>query len=88
MISIPPVIDGIYDSEEIQFYLEEIDSPATLNPIDPLDQEKLLTPALTREHLPTVACLLGYAMHAARSKGVWLQSFTIMNEKTNGSLHG
>ncbi|GJZ78093.1 hypothetical protein Tco_0642765 [Tanacetum coccineum] len=35
-------------------------------PIDPLDQEKT-----------TFTCLLGYAMHQARSKGVWLQSFTI-----------
>ncbi|GJV47031.1 reverse transcriptase domain-containing protein [Tanacetum coccineum] len=39
-------------------------------PIDPLDQEKTTSPALTG-HLPIVACLLGYAMHQARSKGVW-----------------
>ncbi|GJV52251.1 reverse transcriptase domain-containing protein, partial [Tanacetum coccineum] len=37
---------------------------------------RLPSPAITG-HLPIVACLLGYAMHRARSKGVWLQSFTI-----------
>ncbi|GJZ29349.1 hypothetical protein Tco_0573996 [Tanacetum coccineum] len=45
-------------------------------PIDPLDQETYFTcPNVSL--LPIVACLLGYAMHRARSKGVWLQSLPI-----------
>nr|GEV56919.1 reverse transcriptase domain-containing protein [Tanacetum cinerariifolium] len=38
-------------------------------PIDPKDQEKTAFTYLT-ERLPTVACLLAYVMHKARSKGV------------------
>ncbi|GJZ69762.1 hypothetical protein Tco_0633312 [Tanacetum coccineum] len=45
--------------------------------VGPIDQGKdYLHPAITGT-FATVACLLGYAMHQARSKGVWLQSFTI-----------
>ncbi|GJU60735.1 reverse transcriptase domain-containing protein [Tanacetum coccineum] len=51
--------------------LKDEDKTALIKiPIDPLDQEKTTSPALTG-HLPIVACLLGYAMHQARSKGVW-----------------
>ncbi|GKD99114.1 hypothetical protein Tco_1383011, partial [Tanacetum coccineum] len=45
-------------------------------PIDLKDQKKPHSPAHT-ECLPTVACLLAYAMHRARSRGVWwLSSMT------------
>ncbi|GJU16226.1 reverse transcriptase domain-containing protein [Tanacetum coccineum] len=38
-------------------------------PIDPHDQEKTPSPSLNGNNLPIVACLLGYAMHQAHSKG-------------------
>ncbi|GJV83450.1 hypothetical protein Tco_1523348 [Tanacetum coccineum] len=52
-----------------------------------LIKKKDTFPAL-RDNLPIVACLLGYAMHRARSKGVMVAIFHDMIEKTHGSLHG
>ncbi|GJS99459.1 hypothetical protein Tco_0820629 [Tanacetum coccineum] len=73
--SIPPGVEGVYDSEER--YCLSFREMSTIAfgrilgllsvPNDSLDQEKTTIPCLTG-HWPMSACLLGYAKHRAHSK--------------------
>ncbi|GJW28409.1 reverse transcriptase domain-containing protein [Tanacetum coccineum] len=78
--SIPPGVDGIYDSDgDTPFMLERLAgneyycfldgfSGYFQIPIDPLDQEKTTFTCPYGTFAYRFACLLGYAMHQARSK--------------------
>nr|GEU47511.1 transposon Ty3-I Gag-Pol polyprotein [Tanacetum cinerariifolium] len=69
---ISPKINGsYYDSEEDILLLEEfLNAPLPPQELKIPKIKKRLYSRVLIEHLPTVACLLAYAMHQARSKSI------------------